>query len=240
MDKKQLWLNLKAYQFSNLVPAHLWDQLIERFGGQGASGKAFASKIALKLGWENKFAVRAISEYKKFVFLGVVSDFAVTPSKIIDQVWHEHILFSKAYREFCTDVIQFEFNHNPELFPMTDQTNIFNAQYLDTLALYQTEFAMNPPDDIWSIPKYDPQTVTDNGYQTTKKILYKPMANDMSLHMYFDSTGDTNQLFNSQEFGGFDDGSGGGAGASGSWDSDGGDSGGDGGSGCSSGCGGGD
>ena len=27
--------------------------------------------------------------------------FGVTPSKVIDQVWHEHILFSRAYRDFC-------------------------------------------------------------------------------------------------------------------------------------------
>lgn len=144
MHKTQLWLNLQAYHFDNLVPPHLWDHVIENFGGPDAPTKAFAKKIARKFGWSNKFALKAISEYKKFIYLGVFSDFAVTPSKIIDQVWHEHILFSKAYREFCTEIIQYNFDHNPELVPIADQTGTFNAQYLDTINLYQTEFGFVP------------------------------------------------------------------------------------------------
>jgi hypothetical protein len=61
-----------------------------------------------------------IREYKKFIYLGAVSDFVVTPSKIIDQVWHEHLLFTKAYRDFCSDVPGFSFDHNPKLIPVND------------------------------------------------------------------------------------------------------------------------
>ena len=111
---------------------------------EDASTKAFADKIAHKPEWKHRFALRAIREYKKFIYLGAVSDFVVTPSKIIDQVWHEHLLFTKAYREFCTDVLGFSFDHNPELIPMTDQTGTFNAQYLDTLELYKKEFFIHP------------------------------------------------------------------------------------------------
>jgi hypothetical protein len=76
-------------------------------------------KIARNLEWKHRFTLRAIRECKKFIYLGAVSDFVVTPSKIIDQVWHEHLLFTKAYRDFCTDVPGFSFDHNPELIPMT-------------------------------------------------------------------------------------------------------------------------
>jgi hypothetical protein len=53
-------------------------------------------KIARKLEWKHRFALRGIREYKKFIYLGAVSDFVVTPSKIIDQVWYEHLLLTKA------------------------------------------------------------------------------------------------------------------------------------------------
>jgi hypothetical protein len=43
-------------------------------------------KIARKLEWKHRFALRAIREYKKFICTGTVGDFVVTPSKIIDQV----------------------------------------------------------------------------------------------------------------------------------------------------------
>ena len=125
------------------------------FGGADASTRAFASKLSRKLKWKTAFALRVIGEYKKFVYLGVVSSSPVTPSKVIDQVWHEHLLFTKAYRDFCKEVIGQDFDHAPELIPIEDQTLIFNDQYLDTLALYNTEFNAEPPADIWAVPKFD-------------------------------------------------------------------------------------
>ena len=239
MNKKDLWLRLKAYHFNHLVPPHLWIKVRAAFGGEEASTKAFADKIARKLDWKHLFTLRAIREYKKFIYLGAVSDFVVTPSKIIDQVWHEHLLFTKAYRDFCSDVLGFSFDHNPELIPMTDQTGTFNAQYLDTLELYKKEFGIEPPEDIWSQPKFDKELVPINGYESKKKTAIAggdsgPYYSDTPLYTYFSS--DTAML---GEFGGFDGGDGSGAGASDSWSSDS-DSGSDSGSSCSSGCGGGD
>lgn len=237
MNKKQLWLNLKDYHFEELVPPALWDNIKERFGGENASTKAFAGKIARKLGWSEKFSLKAVTEYKKFVYLGVISDFAVTPSRVIDKVWHEHLLFSKAYREFCTGVIQYNFDHNPELIPMDEQTAAFNEQYHSTLELYKREFGIEPPTAIWGIPKFDIGSVTTTR-DLKKKKENTASADDTPLFMYFGSTGGDNSEHFS-EFNGFEGGSGGGGGTEGSWDA-GGDAGSDSGSsGCSSGCGGG-
>src|SRR5215204_2418129 len=108
MNKKDLWLRLKAYHFNHLVPAHLWIKVTAAFGGEDASTKAFADKIARKLEWKHRFASRAIREYKKFIYLRAVSDFVVTPPKIIDQVWHQHLLFIKGLPGFlygCPDFL---------------------------------------------------------------------------------------------------------------------------------------
>jgi len=104
--KKQLWLRLKQYHFDDLVPPQLSDHVRRIFGGTDPSTQAFASKLARKLGWTRVFSLRAIEEYRKFVYLGMVSEASVTPPKVIDQVWHEHLLFSRPYREFCRDVLK--------------------------------------------------------------------------------------------------------------------------------------
>ena len=242
MNKKELWLKLTHYHFDHLVPVHLWDVIAAKFGGKDASTKAFADKLCRKLDWDRKFALRALWEYKKYVYLGVTSDFVVTPSKVIDQVWHEHLLFSSGYRKFCADVIQYDFDHNPELVPVDSQTEIFQAQYMETIELYKTEFGSAPPDDIWAVTKFD-ESVPLKGKHSKKKRQYAD-AGGGGGDSY--SSDPLISAFPSMDSSGFEFGGGefGGGGASGSWgDSDsgsGGDSGGSdgGGSSCSSGCGG--
>lgn len=243
MNKKELWLKIRAYHFNHLVPTNLWQQITSAFGGPDAFSKAFAAKIARKHGWNNAFALKAVSEYKKFVYLGVVSNFHVTPSKIIDVVWHEHLLFTRAYREFCNEVIGYQFDHHPELMPMADETGRFSAQYLDTIEFYISEFGFEPPTDIWGETKFDKEKLKEKNYTSRQKTMYSfdstntYYSND-SLSTFFGGS-------DAVELGGGDFG---GAGASGDWSdgnandsgsSDSGDSGGDGG-GCSGGCGGGD
>ena len=261
--KKELWLRLKAYHFENLVPKHLWEDVLSAFKGTDPSTMAFAGKLARKLGWTRTQSLRAIEEYKKFVYLGIVSDFVVTPPKVIDQVWHEHLLFTRGYREFCRDVIQRDFDHHPELLPTTQQTILYEAQYDATLALYRVEFHVAPPGDIWGTPKFTPaakvakrSTVKRSTGDDTSSTYAS--GEDAPLYLLFTS-GAGSDAGSMPEFGGGGGFSGGGS--SGDWgsgdssgghggDSSGGGSGGGsdagsdggsdgGGSGCSSGCGGG-
>jgi hypothetical protein len=223
-SKKELWDSLRGYHFSNLVPIHLTDRVAEMFGGKDASTKAFAHKLSRKLGWPAEFALRAIAEYKKFVFLGVVSTENVTPSKVIDQVWHEHQLFTKAYREFCNEVIDKEFDHTPELIPVPEQTLQFNQQYLDTLALYKAEFNMEPPADIWAVTKFDPQSLPANSAVTNRRRTSRSdgtsrdgtvYQNDPPLYTLVDAPMSDGQ--HSPSFHGFGGGTSGGAGATDNW-----------------------
>ena len=154
MNKKELWLNIANYHFDNLVPTHLWDEIVAKFGGQNPFTKAFADKLSRKLNWKKNFALKAMWEYKKFVYLGVISDFSVTPSKVIDQVWHEHLLFSSGYRKFCKEIIQYDFDHNPELVSVGSQTEAFQSHYFHTIELYKREFGLEPPPEIWEVTKF--------------------------------------------------------------------------------------
>ena len=183
-------------------------------------------------------------EYKKFVYLGVVSDFTVTPSKIIDVVWHKHLLFTKAYRKFCDTVIEHAFDHHPELISMQDQTGQYYAQYLDTLDLYTLEFGSVPPEAFWGVAKYDQDKVANEKFRSKKKDQSGTDASsygDIPLISHFNNDVSDNKAY--PEFNDFGDGAFGGAGANGRWDAgdltessndSGGDSGGDG-NGCSGG-----
>jgi len=235
--RKALWLRLRAYPFDHLVDAALADRIAAAFGSHHASTRAFASKLKRKLGWDMRFALRALDEYKKFLFLGVTGSTSVTPSKVIDQVWHEHLLFTRAYRQFCKDVLEHDFDHHPELVPMDSQTALFSEQYEETLRRYVAEFNVLPPSDIWGTPKFTLEVVPRSGRARGSADRNAQGSSD-ALYLSFDGRDGGPSTLDLPEFGGGGGFSGGGGDAS--WGA-GGDSGGDAGSGsgCSSSCGGG-
>jgi hypothetical protein len=102
---------------------------------------------------------------------------------------------------------------------VTDQTGTFNAQYLDTLELYKKEFSIDPPEDIWSQPKFDKEAVQVNGYESKKKEETNKRKNDYSgdagLYTYFDFSDNREYMEDYPEF----DNSEAGDGTSGSWNS---------------------
>ncbi|MBA3671109.1 MAG: hypothetical protein H0W68_03670 [Gemmatimonadaceae bacterium] len=215
--KRDLWLRLKGYHFDQLVPAHLSDHVMAVFGGADAATRAFATKLSRKHGWSSRFALRAIEEYRKFIYLGMVSDVPVTPSRVIDQVWHEHLLFTRAYRAFCQEVLEREFDHNPELVSDDDQTETFRAQYYATLDLYEREFNTSPPDDIWAIPKFGRRESAHNRARRADGNTGTSSSDDSTpLFHYFDGNAGSDGHSHSSmpEFGGGGGFSGGGGGSS--------------------------
>ncbi len=178
-SKRDLGLRIHRYHFDDLVPAHLMDHVVAAFSGSDPSSKAFASKLGRKLGWSPAFAARAINEYKRFVYLGIIGDFFVTPPKTIDRVWHEHLLFTRGYRDFCKVVLRQDFDHAPELVPTADQTGVFQAQYQATLDLYRREFNATPPPDLWGTPKFGASAAREKS---------KPLKKRERADGYSDST----------------------------------------------------
>ena len=52
----------------------------------------FSRRLKRENGWDTTFALRAIAEYRKFLLLTQVSGGRpVSPSKVIDHVWHLHL-----------------------------------------------------------------------------------------------------------------------------------------------------
>jgi hypothetical protein len=109
----------------------------------------FTDRLARENGWSKAFAADAIEEYKKFVYLAALSECHVTPSDIVDQVWHLHLTFTRSYwDDLCSAVLEKPLHHNPTKGGPAERAR-YRTQYAQTLALYQREFDCAPPSAFW-------------------------------------------------------------------------------------------
>ena len=108
----------------------------------------FLAHLMCANGWNHQFALRAIEEYRKFVFLALVADHPVTPSDQVDQVWHLHLLCSEAYwNDFCSGVLGRPLHHQPTRGGKAERER-FHEQYRATIDSYRQHFG-EPPADLW-------------------------------------------------------------------------------------------
>lgn len=109
----------------------------------------FSRRLARENGWTAAFAARAILEYRRFVYLALVSSAPVTPSDEVDQVWHLHLQYTEDYWDrFCPQVLGRPLHHGPTSGGGAEGRR-YRDQYLATLALYAEQFDAAPPADIW-------------------------------------------------------------------------------------------
>ena len=112
----------------------------------------FSKKLAKENKWTHTYTQLAIEEYKKFVFLGVVADHTVSPSDIIDRVWHLHLIYTQSYwQDFCPNVLGKPFHHNPSRGGRLEKEK-YTELYQKTLISYQAFFGEKPPSNIWAEP----------------------------------------------------------------------------------------
>ncbi|HTH93256.1 MAG TPA: hypothetical protein VL576_02130 [Candidatus Paceibacterota bacterium] len=147
VDKLQLWKNIRNYNFGSP------DSLI-----------SFIGHTAIRLGWSTETTRRVFEEYKKFVYLSVISHGHTVPSDMIDKVWQRHFDDRVIYEEFCMDYIGYSLDMNiiREYAEGDDEGHSLHGRYLDTLALYQKEFGVVPPSSIWGTAVFDDESVEDD------------------------------------------------------------------------------
>ena len=72
----------------------------------------------------------------------------MTPSEIVDEVWHQHLIYSRDYWDvWCAQVLRKPLHHIPTAGGLEAQQR-FCAQYAQTLALHEHFFGP-PPLDLW-------------------------------------------------------------------------------------------
>ncbi len=127
----------------------LWDKIRTFELDDPTVSLTFTDRLARENGWKLEYALRAVDEYKKFMFLLCVSDHPLTPSDQVDQVWHLHLLYTQSYWiDFCKDTINKPIHHGPTK-GGTNENSKFTNWYEKTKQLYKSIFDYDTPDDLW-------------------------------------------------------------------------------------------
>jgi len=89
-------------------------------------------------------------EYRRFLAMHLVHpNRDIVPCKLVDEIWHQHILDTIAYRADCDAIFGRFLDHFP-YFGMRgpEDAVALSDAYADTLELYQEDFG-NPPEGTW-------------------------------------------------------------------------------------------
>jgi hypothetical protein len=72
----------------------------------------------------------------------------VTPSEVVDEVWHQHLIYSRDYWDrWCGEILQAPLHHDPTPGGPEAQA-IYRRQYAETLALHERFFGP-PGEALW-------------------------------------------------------------------------------------------
>lgn len=110
------------------------------------------ARVQKEQGWTEEFTLGAADEYRKFICLAVTSPHPVTPSQIVDEVWHTHLMFTRDYWERLMPLLPKPLHHEPGTGAPGDAEH-FAAQYVQTLEAYQEAFGSPAPAAYWPDPR---------------------------------------------------------------------------------------
>lgn len=127
----------------------LWDKIYRFELDDPQAAFSFSDRLAQENGWPLAFSLRAILEYKRFMYLVCIAERPLTPSDEVDQVWHLHLLYTDSYwNQFCKNVLGREIHHGPTKGGQQEAQK-FVEWYEATKHLYRAFFKMEPPPDLW-------------------------------------------------------------------------------------------
>lgn len=124
----------------------LWNQVLAYHLDAPFSEYGFSLRLAHENYWTQEFTQLAIVEYKKFMYLAATSDAMVSPSGIVDIVWHQHLIFTQSYETFCT-ILGKRIQHVPSTHDKKDFQKFRQAKER-TAQLYEASFGVQPA-SIW-------------------------------------------------------------------------------------------
>ena len=123
-------------------------RLISEFRVDDATApKSFSRRLQKEHGWSPDFTALAVREYLRFMYLARTASGGVSPSQVVDEVWHLHLTFTRSYwKELCGEILGKEIHHDPGTGLPGES---FRDVFAETLALYRQEFDQDPPALIW-------------------------------------------------------------------------------------------
>lgn len=130
----------------------IYPELLEKLEGfdfsRVAPERTFLSQLAEENGWSAQFAEQAVLEYKRFMYLSIISTEQLVPSDVVDQVWRLHLGRSRNYWGEFSKLLGRQIHHDYFSRDAHD-VSLLTKQYLHTVRLYKDEFAGKPDDAFW-------------------------------------------------------------------------------------------
>jgi len=127
----------------------LWEKIRDFEIDDPHSDFKFSDRLARENGWSLGYSLRTIFEYKKFMFLIIVTGEPMTPSDQVDQVWHLHLIYTRSYWEdFCQNILGTKIHHGPTKGGNQEKLK-YRELYEGTKKKYLELFEKEPPADIW-------------------------------------------------------------------------------------------
>lgn len=124
----------------------LWQKILDFDFDNSGGDYPFTIRLASENNWTEYFTQQALQEYRKFMYLAATADAMVSPSEIVDVVWHQHLIFTKSYKDFCA-LLGKDIQHIPSTHHIQEAAT-FKEAATRTRECYQKAFG-SPPKEIW-------------------------------------------------------------------------------------------
>ena len=79
-------------------------------------------------------------DFQKFIILTLIYNRPIVPSRNADIFWHEFILYTETYSEFCQNIAGRFIHHRPSNSPKNSRSNCHEAMPMARLARYWFKF----------------------------------------------------------------------------------------------------
>lgn len=130
----------------------VWQKLSSWHPDDPGSIYPFSRRLQLENGWTRDHTEKAIEEYRRFLFLSQVAGHVVCPSEDVDQVWHQHLTFTRSYWEdLCGKILKRPLHHQPTTGGRSEN-ELYLELYSRTLAGYEKWFGRQPDLELWPSP----------------------------------------------------------------------------------------
>lgn len=100
-------------------------------------------RIANKYNYSIEFSTKLVQEAKRMLYIHAILE-SISPSIKVDDAWHEMLLFTKFYQDFCKFLGCGFIHHNPTPGP-PDNGN----KYRKTKENYKKVFKIEPDPKCW-------------------------------------------------------------------------------------------
>ena len=151
MENTRVWQTRRSTTKTKIsMDKQLWDRIVAFDFDNPPAEYSFTIRLADENHWTKSFTKQAILEYKKFMYLAATSNGMVSPSKIVDIVWHQHLIFTQSYDQFC-EILGKNIQHIPSTHDKKDFKK-FQEAASRTKQLYTKNFGEQPR-TIWKNDK---------------------------------------------------------------------------------------